>query len=100
MVAEGDKVATRWTLRATHLGSFAGFAATGGRIEVSGITIHRAAGGLIVEAWVNWDTLSLRRQLQGVSESSTGAVGGPWQHDSYGPAQGRIGLHRGFDATL
>lgn len=65
VVAEGDRVVTRWTLRATHLGSFAGFAATGGRIEVEGITIHRAAGGLIVEAWVNWDTLSLRRQLQG-----------------------------------
>lgn len=65
VVGEGDRVATRWTLRGTHLGVFAGFEATGRRIEVPGITIHRADGGLIVEAWVNWDTLGMRRQLQG-----------------------------------
>ena len=65
VVGEGDRVATRWTLRGTHLGTFAGFEASGRRVEVSGITIHRATGGRIVEAWVNWDTLGLHRQLRG-----------------------------------
>ena len=65
VIAEDDRVATRWTLRGTHLAEFGDFRPTGNRIEVSGITIHRAAGGRIVEAWVSWDTLGLRRQLRG-----------------------------------
>ena len=65
VIAEGDRVATRWTLRGTHLAGFGDIEPTGNRIEASGITIHRAASGLIVEAWVSWDTLGLRRQLRG-----------------------------------
>ena len=64
VIAENTRVVTRWTLRGTHLGKFADSQPSGQRIEVSGITIHRINRGRIVEAWVNWDTHNLNRQLQ------------------------------------
>ena len=64
VVGSGDRVATRWTLRGTHLGTFKNLEATGGRIEVAGITIHRIARARIVEGWVSWDTMGLWRQLR------------------------------------
>ena len=44
-VAEGDKVMTRVTTRATFLGAFLGYPPTGKVIEVRGISVHRIAGG-------------------------------------------------------
>jgi hypothetical protein len=32
-------------------------------VVVSGIWIHRLAGGKIVESWNNWDSLGLLQQL-------------------------------------
>jgi steroid delta-isomerase-like uncharacterized protein len=63
VLCEEDIVATRWTLRGTHRGTFGRHAPTGRRIEVTGTTLHRVAGGRIVEAWVNWDTMTLWQQL-------------------------------------
>src|SRR5688500_18043853 len=45
MIAEGDKVAVRWTLRCTHEREIMGIAATGKRIETTGTTIYRIADG-------------------------------------------------------
>jgi steroid delta-isomerase-like uncharacterized protein len=58
IVAEGDKVAARWSFSATHRGEMPGeppLPATGKKVEVSAISIHRIAGGKIAEAWVNYD---------------------------------------------
>lgn len=67
-IAEGDKVATRWTGRGTHTGEFAGITATGKDITVSGLTISRLEGGMIVEEWTTWDTLGMLVQLGAVPE--------------------------------
>jgi steroid delta-isomerase-like uncharacterized protein len=63
MIAEGDTVITTWTLRGTHRGEFLGVAASGNKVEVTGTTLHRIEDGVIAEARVNWDTLSLMRQI-------------------------------------
>lgn len=63
MVAEGDRIATRWTLRGTHQGEFFGIPATGNQVSVEGIHILRFVDGQIVECWEVWDQLSMLRQL-------------------------------------
>src|SRR5687768_177159 len=47
MVAEGDKVVTRYTTSGKHTGTLSGVPATGRAVEYSSITIHRLAGGKI-----------------------------------------------------
>lgn len=65
-IAEGDKVATRWTGRGTHTGEVAGIAATGKEITVSGLTISHLEDGMVVEEWTTWDTLGMLVQLGAV----------------------------------
>jgi steroid delta-isomerase-like uncharacterized protein len=67
-VAEGDKVATRWTARGTHDGDLLGIAPTGKQATVSGMTIDRFSGGKIVESWDNWDALGLMQQIGAVPQ--------------------------------
>jgi ketosteroid isomerase-like protein len=66
LVVEGDKVVARWTGRGTHQGKLGQIAPTGRQVTVTGIEIHRIAGGKIQETWINWDTLGMLQQL-GVS---------------------------------
>ncbi len=63
LVAEGDKVAKRWTVTSTHKGKFMGIPATGNHIRVTGIEIFRIKDGKIVEVWVNMDNLGMMQQL-------------------------------------
>ena len=51
-VAEGDKVVTRYTLRATHdRRELMGVAPTGREVSYKAIVIHRIVGGKIAEEW-------------------------------------------------
>jgi steroid delta-isomerase-like uncharacterized protein len=68
-LADGDKVATRWTVTALHSGAFRGIPATGRRGYLTGISIDRLAGGKIVESWEVTDDAGLLRQL-GVDPTS------------------------------
>jgi steroid delta-isomerase-like uncharacterized protein len=63
MIAAGDKVITRFVMRATHLGEFQGIPATGKKIELSGIAIVRLANGKVVEEREESDMLGLMHQL-------------------------------------
>jgi steroid delta-isomerase-like uncharacterized protein len=69
VVGEGDKAATRWTVRGTHQGEVEEFGPpTGRQVEFQGITIHRIEGGKIVEEWERYDNLSILQQLGLVPE--------------------------------
>jgi steroid delta-isomerase-like uncharacterized protein len=63
-IAESDKVATRWQARGTHTGTFAGVAGTGRLITVTGIHVHRIAGGRLVEHWEELNLLGALRQMR------------------------------------
>jgi steroid delta-isomerase-like uncharacterized protein len=63
LIAEGDQVVTRWTLRATHRGEYHGVAATGRQVSETGISIYRFVDGKIVEGWVTSDNLGVMQQL-------------------------------------
>jgi steroid delta-isomerase-like uncharacterized protein len=65
LVAEGDRVAYRWTFRGTHLGDFGGIPPTGRVVVWSVIGIARFAEGKMVERWQRLDTAGLLRQLGG-----------------------------------
>jgi serine phosphatase RsbU (regulator of sigma subunit) len=62
-IAEGNKVATRWRMRGTHLGEFRGMAPTGEEMEINGIGIFRfSEEGKVVESWDSYDQLGIMRQ--------------------------------------
>jgi steroid delta-isomerase-like uncharacterized protein len=64
MIAEGDKVVSRFRVRGTHQGETEEFGPpTGRQVEQEGITIHRIEGGKIVEEWNQYDNLSTLQQL-------------------------------------
>lgn len=63
VVAEGNKVATRWTFTATHLGEFMGVPATGKQLTQTGAAIFRLANAKIIEIWNFPDNLGLMQQL-------------------------------------
>jgi predicted ester cyclase len=54
-VAEGDKVATRWTATMTRQGK---------KVSLKGITIDRFENGKVVEAWRIIDMLGLQQQVR------------------------------------
>ena len=62
-VAEGDLVATRWRLTATHTGDFVGIASTNKESTWTGVSTDRFENGKIVETWVNWDKYSFLEGL-------------------------------------
>ena len=62
-VAEGDKVAARCSVRGHHRGDSLGFAATEQPVEFTGMTITRIRDGKIVEAWNNFDFMTMFQQL-------------------------------------
>ncbi len=63
LLAEGEKVVTRWTVRGTHRGDLQGAAPTGKQVVTPGISISRIVEGRIAEEWVHWDTLGLLQQI-------------------------------------
>jgi predicted ester cyclase len=65
LVAEGEFVAARLQVSATHSGDFFGIRATGRRIHYEEQVFVRFAGGRIVEHWSVADGLSILQQLDG-----------------------------------
>ena len=63
LVAEGDKVACRYTYMFTHAADFMGVSATGKTIVEHGIMLARVTDGRIAEFWDQPDTLGLIQQL-------------------------------------
>jgi steroid delta-isomerase-like uncharacterized protein len=63
IVAEGDKVAVRYTWSGIHTGGLWGAPPTDKRLTTRPIAILRIANGKIVEEWDAYDSLDMNRQL-------------------------------------
>jgi steroid delta-isomerase-like uncharacterized protein len=63
MVAEGDRVAARFTARGIHKGAFMGLPPTGKPITMTGMEIFRIEDGRIAELWGEANLLGLMQQL-------------------------------------
>jgi len=62
-IAEGDKVACRWTMKGTHKGPLFGFAATNRQVQISGFTFYRIVNGKVVEETGMGNNISLMQQI-------------------------------------
>ncbi len=63
MVAEGEKVVYRTTLRGTHTGTFLGIPPTGKSAQINDFTLLKIADNQIVEWWYDCNLLALMQQL-------------------------------------
>jgi steroid delta-isomerase-like uncharacterized protein len=63
MIAEGDKVATRYALEGTHEGELFGAPPTGKQLSIKSITVERVSEGKIREHWRVTDEMGMMRQL-------------------------------------
>lgn len=63
VVAEEDRVVTRWVARARHQAEFFGIPATGLPVTMRGIHVDRIVDGRIAERWESVDLLDVFRQL-------------------------------------
>ena len=68
IVADGDKVAVRRTMRGTHKGDFMGIPASGKSVAFSGVWLAHMSGGKLKEQWVYFDVMGLLRQLGAIPE--------------------------------
>ena len=73
LVAEGDRVVDRVTVRGTHQGEFMGIPPSGKRFEMQEIHIARIADGKIVERWTQFDVFGLLQQIGGIPGSPASA---------------------------
>jgi steroid delta-isomerase-like uncharacterized protein len=64
MIAEGDTVAVRYTVRGTHTGAYMDVEPTGHTVEWTGQGMYRIEDGEIAEIWLEADRLGLLRQLE------------------------------------
>jgi len=71
MIAAEDYVVSRYTMNATHTGTWNGVAATNKKVSVPMMTIHRIHNQKIVEDWVLVGTLTLFQQLGLVPDTPT-----------------------------
>ena len=64
VVAEGERVAGRFSLRGTHTGTLLGIPSTGQQVNVGVMVIARFdERGKWVEDWASWDQLGMLQQL-------------------------------------
>lgn len=62
-VCEGDKIAARCTIRATHQGEGIGVSPTKNEIEFSGMGMVTVRDGKIAEAWNYFDFMKMYQQV-------------------------------------
>ncbi len=77
LIAEGDRVAVRFTFNGTHQGEFMGIAPTGEQVTMQGIDILRIAGSRIVELWGQEDMLGMMQQLGAIPAPGESEEGSP-----------------------
>jgi steroid delta-isomerase-like uncharacterized protein len=66
LVAEGDRVAVRWTWRGTHKGPFGGFPPSDRPMTSSGQAVYQMKDGKVTRIWLETDRLGFLQQVGAV----------------------------------
>ena len=69
-IAEGDRVAVRYTFTGTHNGPLGAIPASGNSLTESAIVIFRLAGGKVAEGRWAWDRVSVQQQIGALPRTS------------------------------
>jgi predicted ester cyclase len=69
LFGEGDRVAARWTFRASHQGRFVGLSPSHVEVTQEGNVIYQVREGRIVRAWLQADRLGVLQQIGAVPRS-------------------------------
>ena len=69
LLAEGEQVHVRLTIRGTHHGNYAGIAPTGATITWTGMDDFRFANGKVVERWSERDRVTQIGQLRAAAKN-------------------------------
>ena len=76
MVADGDRLATRWSAAGTHEGPLLSVEPTGEPVRLCGLRIDRLEEGRFAETWLLLEQWSLLRQIAGIdSPTAVSTVG-------------------------
>ncbi|MGV3560080.1 ester cyclase [Larkinella arboricola] len=67
VLAEGDKVAIRWSWKGTHRGLFRGFPASGKTVTNDANVIYQFRGNKIIRSWLQSDRLGVLQQIGVIS---------------------------------
>ncbi len=70
MIAEGEKIANRYTFYGTHKGAYLGVAPTSKLVISAGMVINLFRGGKCIETWQSTDALGFLTQL-GIAQPLT-----------------------------
>jgi steroid delta-isomerase-like uncharacterized protein len=68
LIAEGDRVAVRWTWQGTHQNAFRGFPATQKQVTDKAIAIYQFRSNKIIQAWIETDRFGVLQQIGAVPE--------------------------------
>jgi predicted ester cyclase len=68
IIAEGEKVAHRFTFCGTHRGEFLGVAPTGRSVSAAGMQVNLFSGGKCIEVWSVHDTFRFLSEIGAVSQ--------------------------------
>ncbi len=69
-VAEGDSVASRLVVKATHKGELEGIVPTGNAMRIDQINVVRLEDAKVTELWDMFDELAMMRQVGAVPEAA------------------------------
>ncbi len=64
VIAEGDRVAARFSAQGTHTGQWQNYPSTGNSIHFTGVTIVQVKDGKIIDHHTWWDQMKLIEQIQ------------------------------------
>jgi steroid delta-isomerase-like uncharacterized protein len=70
IVAEGDMVVVRWTIRGTHVGEWRGIAPTGKPITLTGMNMYRLVDGKVTTSWGEENWLEVIDQIRPTGKQS------------------------------
>lgn len=67
IIAEGNKVMVRFTVKGKHEGFLFGYEASGNNVKIDGIIVYEITDGMITNHWMQADSVGLIEQISKIA---------------------------------